>query len=120
MDENEVYELRPDVVYFPYLVPETETVSETGETLIYDEEYGVQVMALGPVTSSTGLKGILFDLLGPYDGVVVQYRYMQNSSTNYTYVNDVQLDYPWIFSAILFIVLLYSLFRTGARALWQR
>lgn len=86
----------------------------------YDEEYGVQVMALAPVETSTGLKGLLFDILGPYDGIVVQYRYQQNSSTSYTYVNDVQLDYPWLCSAVLFIALIWSIFRIGGRALWNR
>lgn len=86
----------------------------------YDEEFGVQVMVLGPITSSTGLKGIMLDIIGPYDGIVTQYRYMQNSSTNYTYVNDVQPDYPWLFSAGLFIVLIWSLFMIGGRLLRTR
>lgn len=82
---------------------------------IYDEEFGVQVMALGPITSSTGLKGILLDIIGPYDGIVTQYRYQQNTTSNYSYVNDVQPDYPWLFSAGLFIVLIWSLFMIGGR-----
>lgn len=81
----------------------------------YDEEFGIQVLALGPVTDSTGLKGLLLDIIGPYDGIVTQYRYQQNTTSNYSYVNDVQPDYPWIFSAALFIVLIWSLFMIGGR-----
>lgn len=89
--------------------------------LIFDEEYGIQVMALSPIESSTGLKGILLDILGPYDGVVVQYRYQANTgNTNYTYVNEVQPDYPWIASAVLFIVLVWSVFVIGGRLLRTR
>lgn len=87
---------------------------------IFDEEYGVQVMALSPITSSNGLKGILLDILGDYDGIVVQYRYQSNTSTNYTYVNEIQPDYPWIASAVLFIALIWSLFMIGGRLLRTR
>lgn len=88
--------------------------------LVYDEEYGVQVMALSPIVSGDGLKGVLLDVLGSYDGIVVQYRYQSNTSTNYTYVNEIQPDYPWIASAVLFIALIWSLFRIGGRMLWNR
>lgn len=97
-----------------------EVVDTTSADLVYDEEYGVQVMALSPIESSTGLKGILLDLFGPYDGIVVQYRYIANSTNNYTYVNDVQPDYPWLCSALLFIAVIYSLFRIGGRMLWPK
>lgn len=89
--------------------------------LIFDEEYGVQVLELSPVESSSGLKGILLDILGPYDGIVVQYRYQANTTNqNYTYVNEIQPDYPWIASALLFIVLIWSIFVIGGRLLRTR
>lgn len=72
---------------------------------------GVEAYALPPVESSTGLKGVLLDILGPYDTVVTQFKYQQGNNSYYTYVNDISPDYPWIASALLFIVLLVSLFR---------
>ncbi len=81
----------------------------------------IRTFALSPVTSSPGLKGILLDILGPYDNVVTQYKYLQNSNGYYTYVNEITPDYPWIASACLFIVLLFSLFRLAGRTFsWMK
>lgn len=85
-----------------------ESVTGSDEPL---ECVGIETYALVPVQSSTGLKGVLLDLLGPYDTVVTQFKYQQGNNSYYTYVNDISPDYPWIASALLFIVLLVSLFR---------
>lgn len=84
------------------------------------ELIGVESYALSPVTSSSGLKGVLLEILGPYDNIVTQYQYRQNSSTNYSYVNEVTPDYPWIASAVLFIVLLWSIFGLLRRGIWMK
>lgn len=84
------------------------------------ELVGVDVLALSPIESSSGLKGVLLEVLGPYDNIVTQYKYQQNTSTNYTYVNEVTPDYPWIASAALFIVLIWSLFGLVRRSLWLK
>lgn len=84
------------------------------------ELVGIETFALSPVESSTGLKGILLDLLGPYDTIVTQYRYQQGSNQYYTYVNDISPDYPWLASALLFIVLLWALFGVLRRGIWNR
>lgn len=82
---------------------------------------GIETFSLSPIESSEGLKGILLDILGPYDTVVTQYRYQQGSNQYYSYVNDIQPDYPWIASAVLFIVLLWSVFRLLGRCFnWMR
>lgn len=89
------------------------SLGQTQEELVaagYELE-GIETFALSPIVSSTGLKGILLDLLGPYDNIVTQYQYRQNTSSSYSYVNEITPDYPWIFSAVLFIVLLFSVFR---------
>lgn len=78
---------------------------------------GVESYSLSPVTSSSGLKGVLLDVLGPYDTVVTQYKYQQGSNQYYSYVNDIQPDYPWLASAALFIVLIWSLFSLLRRSL---
>ena len=71
---------------------------------------GIQTYALSPITSSSGLKGILLEIIGPYDNVVTQYKYQQSNNQYYTYVNEITPDYPWIASAGLFIALVISLF----------
>lgn len=82
---------------------------------------GIETFSLSPVESAVGLKGILLDVLGPYDTVVTQYKYQQGSNQYYSYVNDIQPDYPWIASAVLFILLLCSLFRLLGRCFsWMR
>lgn len=83
-----------------------------------ESDYEIQVMAVQtapntPVESSSGLKGILISLFGPYMPTVTQFRYQSNTSTNYTYVNDISPDYPWIISAGIFAIVLYCVFRLG-------
>ena len=84
------------------------------------EFVGVESYALSPIVSAGGLKGVLLDVLGPYDNIVTQYEYVQNGSTRPTYINEITPDYPWIASAALFIVLLCSIFNLARRALWNR
>lgn len=95
-----------------------------GEYVGSQEDTGLQLesietYALSPIESSTGLKGILLEIIGPYDNVVTQYRYQSSTtSSNYTYVNEVTPDYPWIASAALFIALVISVFGLLRKALW--
>lgn len=85
------------------------------------ELVGIETFALSPITSSSGLKGLLLDIIGPYDNIVTQYKYQQNTSTNYTYVNEVTPDYPWIASAALFIALIISVFGLLKRSMsWMK
>lgn len=89
---------------------------------LYGDDYSIEVYAVqtgpnSPVISSTGLKGILLDLFGPYDPVITQLRYQSNTSTNYTYVNNIDLDYPWLCSAGIFAIVLYCLFKLGGALL---
>ena len=71
---------------------------------------GIETFALSPITSASGLKGILLEVIGPYDNVVTQYKYQQANNSYYTYVNEITPDYPWIASAFLFIAMVVSLF----------
>lgn len=89
---------------------------------MYGNDYSIEVYAVqsepnSPVTSSPGLKGILLDLFGPYDPVITQLRYQSNTSSNYTYVNNIDLDYPWLCSAGIFAIVLYCLFKMGGALL---
>lgn len=91
---------------------------QNSQNIPEDAEFvGVETFALSPITSSTGLKGILLDIIGPYDNIVTQYQYRQNTSTNYSYVNEVTPDYPWIASAVLFIALVLSVFGVLKRSM---
>lgn len=81
-----------------------------------EDDYSISVLAVQstpntPVTSSTGLKGIMLSLLGPYDPPITQLRYQSNTSTNYTYVNDIQPDYAWMCSAAVFAICLFCMFK---------
>lgn len=100
----------------PYLysLPQTNTPVE----LVLDN---VETFQLSPIEDSTGLKGVLLRILGPYDNIVTQYRYQQSNNQYYTYVNEVTPDYPWIASAALFIALLVSLFGLLKRSMsWMK
>lgn len=86
--------------------------------LAIEDDYSIQVMAVQstpntPVESATGLKGILIRLFGPYNPTITQLRYQSNTSTNYTYVNDISPDYPWLCSAAIFAIVLYCVFKLG-------
>lgn len=104
--------------YIPVVTIPSQTTTEAPEVgYVLD---GIETYALSPVQSSTGLKGILLDVIGPYDNIITQYRYQANSDSRYTYVHETTPDYPWIASAALFIVLVYSCFSLLRRALWMK
>lgn len=88
------------------------------EELVLDN---VETYQLSPITDSTGLKGVLLRIIGPYDNIVTQYRYQQSNNQYYTYVNEVTPDYPWIASAALFVALLLSFFGLLKRGMsWMK
>lgn len=77
----------------------------------------IQTYALSPITTSSGLKGVILGVIGPYDNVVTQYKYQQGSNSYYTYVNEITPDYPWIGSCLLFIAMVVCLFQLVRRML---
>lgn len=90
--------------------------------LALEDDYSIEVMAVQsapntPVESSTGLKGILIKLFGPYSPTITQLRYQSNTSTNYTYVNDIAPDYPWLCAAGIFAIMLFCIFKLGGTLL---
>ena len=95
-----------------------QVTTQLPEELILDN---VETFQLSPIEDSTGLKGVLLRIIGPYDNIVTQYRYQQSNNQYYTYVNEVTPDYPWIASAVLFIALLVSLFGLLKRSMsWMK
>lgn len=66
------------------------------------------------VTEPAGtLKAILTKIIGPYNPVVVQYRYQTNTSGTYSYIREIQPDFIWCCSAGLFALMIYCTFRLG-------
>lgn len=65
------------------------------------------------------LKSVFLSLIGSYDPIVLEYEY--TSQQGYTsYLREVQLDYPWLASAFLFIVVLWCVFKIGGRVIWNK
>lgn len=70
------------------------------------------------VTEPAGtLKSILTNIIGPYNPVVVQYRYQTTTSGNYSYIREIQPDWIWVCSCAMFALLIYCTFRLGGALL---
>lgn len=109
--------------FFPCLVlGVSATYISYDDFISTEQDYTISVLAVQstpntPVESSSGLKGILISLFGPYSPTITQLRYQSNTSTNYTYVNDISPDWPWICSCAIFALVLYCVFRLGGALL---
>lgn len=107
----------------PVVVPEVnvynEVVVESGEDL--GEYVGTSVYALSPVTSSdaTGLKAVMLSLIGDYDAIVIEHEYENNNGYT-SYVREIQLDYPWLCSCAIFLVVLFCILRGGFSVLCKK
>lgn len=103
-------------VSMPVFIPD-------GAQLLPDREADeIVVYALDPITSqnTTGLKSVLLGILGPYENIVTEYRYMNNNQSYYSYLREITPDYPWFGSLAVFLVLLFSVFRIGGNLLWKK
>lgn len=92
---------------------------DTGEDL--GEYVGTTVYALNPVgpRDSNGLKAIMLSLIGDWDSIIVEHAYA--STNGYTnYLREVQLDYPWLCSCAIFLVIIYCIFRLGGAILCRK
>lgn len=103
------------------VVPDVTIINEidTGEDL--GEYVGTTVYALNPVGSSdaNGLKAIMLALIGDWDSIVIEHAY--ESSNGYTnYLREIQLDYPWLCSCAIFLVMIYCVFRLGGAILCRK
>lgn len=63
------------------------------------------------------LKSILVNLIGPYNPVVVEYRYQNYNQSTYSYVREIQPDYVWCASVGLFALMVFCTFRLGGALL---
>lgn len=92
--DTEVYEVFPD-----------------GRPVFLDSS-GVSTFGLAPITgdNKSGMVKLVLDVIGDYDPIVAEYQY--TGTNGYTqYVREIQPDYVWIASALIFLLVLYSVFR---------
>lgn len=80
------------------------------------------VYTLSPITpdNTTGLTSLVLSLIGNYDPVIVEYRYQNYNSTNYSYLREVQPDYPWLVSAGIFAIVLFCSLRILGGAICKK
>lgn len=85
------------------------------------EYVGTSVYALNPVqpNDTNGLKSVMLSLIGDWDSIVVEHQY--ESSQGYTnYVREIQLDFPWLCSCAIFLVVLFCILRGGFAVLCKK
>ena len=103
-------------------VPEVNVYNEiTVENEELGEYIGTSVYSLNPVSSSdsNGLKAVMLSLIGDWDSIVVEHAY--ESTNGYTnYVREIQLDYPWLCSCAIFLVVLFCVLRGGFAVLCKK
>lgn len=61
-------------------------------------------------SDATGLKSLMLSLIGDYDTVVTDYTY-QSSNGYTTHSIQIERDWSWIISAVLFAVVIYCTIR---------
>lgn len=112
----------PDVDVSEAVPSEPVFVFADGELLPDREADEIVTYALDPITAqnTTGLKSVLLGILGPYENIVTEYRYMNYNQTSYSYLREITPDYPWFGSLAVFLVLLFSVFRIGGNLLWKK
>lgn len=114
-----------NIPYVPYAYQQVYALPDNARIITAEdlEPSGVDisVQALDPVTpsNSNGLKAILLDIIGDYSAITVEYRYT-NSNGTYNYLREVQPDYVWMGSALLFIVLIWCTFKLGGAILCKK
>lgn len=93
----------------PFIVSSSEELP--GDVQLYD----VVLTSVAPVQSSdtTGLKSVLLGLLGDYDPIIAEYKYISGNNSYYSYLREVQPDYVWLCSFGMLALFIYCLFRLG-------
>lgn len=121
-----------DVYYQTYVTEDGDTIYVTvdnSEEIVDISEGSMVSMNTYPdssaqmysVTASdaNGLKAIMLSLIGDYEGIVVEYAYENNNGYT-SYVREIQLDYPWLCSCAIFLVVLFCILRGGFAVLCKR
>lgn len=114
-----------DISYVPYAFQEVYVLPDDAYIVRPAEaeptEVEVSAYAMDPITpsNSNGLKAILLDILGDYSAIQVEMRYTNTNGT-YNYVREIQPDYVWMASALLFIVMIWCVFKLGGAILCKK
>lgn len=81
---------------------------------VSDSSVSAQVYSLRISPNDTnGLKAILLSLMGDYEPIVTDYTYRQGSSSYESHSIDIQPDFVWLSSFVIFALIIYCLFRLG-------
>lgn len=64
-------------------------------------------------SDASGLKSVVLGLIGDYETVVTDYEYRNGSNSYISHSIDIQPDYAWMASMLLFTLVIYCLFRVG-------
>lgn len=85
------------------------------------EYVGTSVYSLNPVQPSdtNGLKAVMLSLIGDWDSIIVEHSY-ENTNGYISYVREIQLDYPWLCSCAIFLVVLFCILRGGFAVLCKK
>lgn len=62
-------------------------------------------------SSGSGLKSLMLDLIGPYEALITDYEYRNQSSQYYSHSISIEKDWAWICSCGIFAIVLYSCLR---------
>lgn len=105
--------LVPDVNVFNQIT--VEGTDDLGEYV------GTSVYSLNPVQPSdtNGLKAVMLSLIGDWDSIIVEHSY-ENTNGYISYVREIQLDYPWLCSCAIFLVVLFCILRGGFAVLCKK
>ena len=104
---------------------DTATVSDapvtSPEQLSDDQILSISQRSLSPITpnETSGFKKILLELFGSYDPVIIEYEY--TSSGGYVnYLREVQPDYVWFAAVLIFMLVLFCIFKLGGALFCKR
>ena len=78
-----------------------------------DSDVNIQVLRIS-ASDTSGLHSVLLSLLGDYNPIVKDYTYYTTSYNGTQTLNhsiDIQPDFSWLATALLFIVVVYCFFR---------
>lgn len=103
-NENESVDVHRGEFSVPFVGIRSKVAAPTANTRV-----------LSPVEPSdaNGFKAVLLNLIGDYDAIVNEYQY--TSQQGYVqYVREITPDYVWIISAVVFIIILWCIFRLTA------
>ena len=91
------------------------------EQLSDDQILSISQRSLSPITpnETSGFKKILLELFGSYDPVIIEYEY--TSSGGYVnYLREVQPDYVWFAAVLIFMLVLFCIFKLGGALFCKR